>query len=92
MSCNVFEQTIFNVLCHRSFPFVSKTLGFDFIALATKLIVGEEAEKVDVLRGTGEKYGVKVNAPDYLIKLLVFMCLLHQPTIFILFVFLSTKD
>ena len=48
------------VLCHRSFPFVSKTLGFDFIALATKLIVGEEAEKVDVLRGTGEKYGVKV--------------------------------
>jgi hypothetical protein len=45
----------------RSFPFVSKTLGYDFIAMATKLIVGEEAEKVDVLRGTGDKYGIKVN-------------------------------
>ena len=44
----------------RSFPFVSKTLGFDFIAMATKLIVGEEVEKVDVLRGTGDKYGIKV--------------------------------
>jgi hypothetical protein len=44
----------------RSFPFVSKTLGYDFIAMATKLIVGEEAEKVDVLRGTGDKYGIKV--------------------------------
>jgi len=28
--------------------------------MATKLIVGEEAEKVDVLRGTGDKYGIKV--------------------------------
>jgi hypothetical protein len=36
-------------------------LGYDFIAMATKLIVGEEAEKVDVLRGTGDKYGIKVN-------------------------------
>jgi hypothetical protein len=44
----------------RSFPFVSKTLGYDFIAMATKLIVGEEVDKVDVLRGTGEKYGIKV--------------------------------
>ena len=39
---------------------MSKTLGYDFIAMATKLIVGEEVDKVDVLRGTGEKYGIKV--------------------------------
>lgn len=40
---------------------MSKTLGFDFIAMATKLIVGEDVDKVDVLRGTGEKYGIKVS-------------------------------
>lgn len=43
----------------RSFPFVSKTLDHDFVATATRLIVGEVVEPVDVLAGCG-KVGVKV--------------------------------
>ena len=48
-----------NLRVSRSFPFVSKTLEFDFVALATKAIMGEDVQPVDVLRGVG-KYGVKV--------------------------------
>ena len=48
-----------NLRVSRSFPFVSKTLDFDFIALATKAIMGVEIEPVDVLNGVG-KVGVKV--------------------------------
>ena len=49
-----------NVRVSRSFPFVSKTLGHDFIAMATKVIMGEKAEPVNVLAGCG-KVGVKVS-------------------------------
>ena len=51
-----------NLRVSRSFPFVSKTLEFDFVAFATKAIIGEKLEKVDVIYGNGEynKYGVKV--------------------------------
>ncbi|KAI4481323.1 hypothetical protein M0804_009443 [Polistes exclamans] len=48
-----------NVRVSRSFPFVSKTLDHDFVAMATRLIVGESVEPVDVLAGCG-KVGVKV--------------------------------
>lgn len=48
-----------NVRVSRSFPFVSKTLDYDFVAMATRLIVGETVEPVDVLAGNG-KVGVKV--------------------------------
>ncbi|XP_029675427.1 CAD protein isoform X1 [Formica exsecta] len=48
-----------NVRVSRSFPFVSKTLDHDFVATATRLIVGEKIEPVDVLAGCG-KVGVKV--------------------------------
>lgn len=48
-----------NVRVSRSFPFVSKTLDFDFVAMATRVIVGEQLEPVDVLGGCG-KVGVKV--------------------------------
>nr|CAD7402532.1 unnamed protein product [Timema cristinae] len=48
-----------NVRVSRSFPFVSKTLDFDFVAMVTRVIVGEQVEPVDVLRGCG-KIGVKV--------------------------------
>ncbi|XP_003704308.2 carbamoyl-phosphate synthetase 2, aspartate transcarbamylase, and dihydroorotase rudimentary [Megachile rotundata] len=48
-----------NVRVSRSFPFVSKTLDYDFVAMATRLIVGESVEPVDVLTGCG-KVGVKV--------------------------------
>lgn len=48
-----------NVRVSRSFPFVSKTLDHDFVAMATRVIVGEPVEPVDVLNGCG-KVGVKV--------------------------------
>lgn len=48
-----------NVRVSRSFPFVSKTLDHDFVAMATRVIIGEPVDPVDVLNGVG-KVGVKV--------------------------------
>ncbi|KZC10488.1 CAD protein [Dufourea novaeangliae] len=48
-----------NVRVSRSFPFVSKTLDHDFVAMATRLIIGEPVDPVDVFAGCG-KVGVKV--------------------------------
>ncbi|EDW00303.1 CAD protein [Drosophila grimshawi] len=48
-----------NVRVSRSFPFVSKTLDHDFVATATRAIVGMAVEPIDVLHGVG-KVGVKV--------------------------------
>ncbi|KAM4694497.1 multifunctional protein CAD [Discoglossus pictus] len=48
-----------NVRVSRSFPFVSKSLGVDLVALATQVIMGEEVEPVGVMTGTGI-VGVKV--------------------------------
>ncbi|XP_026680032.1 CAD protein-like [Diaphorina citri] len=48
-----------NVRVSRSFPFVSKTLDLDFVAMATRVIVGEVVEPVEVLYGKS-KVGVKV--------------------------------
>ncbi|KAE8605816.1 hypothetical protein XENTR_v10015329 [Xenopus tropicalis] len=48
-----------NVRVSRSFPFVSKTLGVNLVALATQVIMGEEVEPVGVMTGTGI-VGVKV--------------------------------
>ncbi|XP_015670306.1 CAD protein isoform X2 [Protobothrops mucrosquamatus] len=48
-----------NVRVSRSFPFVSKTLGVDLVALATQVIMGEEVESVGLMTGTGI-VGVKV--------------------------------
>ncbi|XP_070556717.1 multifunctional protein CAD-like isoform X2 [Ptychodera flava] len=47
-----------NVRVSRSFPFVSKTLDHDFIAMATDVIIGEPADSVGLLTGTG-RVGVK---------------------------------
>jgi len=49
-----------NVRVSRSFPFVSKTLGVDLVALATRAIMGEEVEPVGLMRGKGV-VGVKVS-------------------------------
>lgn len=43
-----------NVRVSRSFPFVSKSLDFDFVALATRVIVGLDVEPVNVLKGCGK--------------------------------------
>lgn len=48
-----------NVRVSRSFPFVSKTLDHDFVAMATRAIIGEKVEPISVLHGCG-KVGVKV--------------------------------
>lgn len=48
-----------NLRVSRSFPFVSKTLDHDFVAMATRVIIGQHVEPVDVLNGVG-KVGVKV--------------------------------
>ena len=48
-----------NLRVSRSFPFVSKTLNHDFVAVATQVVVGERPEAVNVLYGCG-KVGCKV--------------------------------
>ena len=48
-----------NLRVSRSFPFVSKTLGHDFIATATRIITGQKVEPIEVLFGEG-RVGVKV--------------------------------
>ncbi|XP_061756815.1 CAD protein isoform X1 [Nerophis ophidion] len=48
-----------NVRVSRSFPFVSKTLGVDLVALATAVIMGDEVEPVGLISGKGI-VGVKV--------------------------------
>ncbi|KAM8846963.1 multifunctional protein CAD [Synchiropus picturatus] len=48
-----------NVRVSRSFPFVSKTLGVDLVALATQVIMDEDVEPVGLMSGKGI-VGVKV--------------------------------
>ncbi|XP_052543757.1 CAD protein isoform X1 [Tympanuchus pallidicinctus] len=48
-----------NVRVSRSFPFVSKTLGVDLVALASQVIMGEDVQPVGLMTGTGI-VGVKV--------------------------------
>ena len=48
-----------NLRVSRSFPFVSKTLECDFIALATQVAMGLNPQYVDCLKGAG-RIGVKV--------------------------------
>lgn len=52
-----------NVRVSRSFPFVSKTLGVDLVALATRVIMGEEVEPVGLMTGSGV-VGVKVRKTE----------------------------
>lgn len=49
-----------NVRVSRSFPFVSKTLDYDFVATATRVIVGEQVKAIDLLSKKSVKVGVKV--------------------------------
>ena len=48
-----------NLRVSRSFPFVSKTLDFDFVACATKVMMGERVQPRDLVKGCG-RVGVKV--------------------------------
>ena len=49
-----------NLRVSRSFPFVSKTLDVDFVALATQVIVGLTVEPVTINPGQLGRVGVKV--------------------------------
>ncbi|XP_064487253.1 multifunctional protein CAD-like [Ornithodoros turicata] len=53
-----------NLRVSRSFPFVSKTLNCNFVALATQVILGMKVELHDVTFGCG-KVGVKVPQFSY---------------------------
>ena len=48
-----------NLRVSRSFPFVSKTLDYDFVAAATRVALGEKVTPVGMLMGTGSRVGVK---------------------------------
>lgn len=50
-----------NLRVSRSFPFVSKTLEVDFVAMATRVIIGESPVAVDCMMGRKNKVGVKVS-------------------------------
>ena len=53
-----------NLRVSRSFPFVSKTLGCNFVSVATQIIVGEKpAESCTVIKDVGH-VGVKVRRFD----------------------------
>ena len=49
-----------NLRVSRSFPFVSKTLDCDMVALATKIIVGAPVEPAINIMDKCEKIGCKV--------------------------------
>ncbi|CDW59398.1 CAD protein [Trichuris trichiura] len=51
-----------NVRASRSFPFVSKALGYDFIATATRVVLGHPVEEVGLVAGHG---GICVKVPQF---------------------------
>lgn len=53
-----------NVRVSRSFPFISKTLGVDLVAMATEAIMGVDVEPVGLMKGKGI-VGVKVPKPNH---------------------------
>jgi len=58
-----------NLRVSRSFPFVSKTLGCNFVSVATQIIVGEKpAEVCTNVRDIGH-VGVKVRSDKYVVVL-----------------------
>lgn len=51
-----------NLRVSRSFPFVSKTLDVNFVALATRVILGDTVEPVVINVQALNRVGVKVCA------------------------------
>ena len=51
-----------NLRVSRSFPFISKTLGIDFVSIATQVIVGEKLTPVDTVSSSKKPVGVKVES------------------------------
>ena len=61
-----------NLRVSRSFPFVSKTLDHDFVAIATRLICGVPVEPIHENSACG-KVGVKVVYIFWLLLLLLLL-------------------
>ncbi len=49
-----------NLRVSRSFPFVSKTLDVNFVAMATRVIVGLPVQPIDIDKLVIGRVGVKV--------------------------------
>lgn len=49
-----------NLRVSRSFPFVSKTLDIDFIAMATRIILGHHVDPITINSSNVGRVGVKV--------------------------------
>lgn len=56
---NMVEVIECNLRVSRSFPFVSKTLGYNFISLATRIIIGDN--NIDDIKLNKDKVGIKVS-------------------------------
>ena len=54
-----------NLRVSRSFPFVSKTLDVNFVAMATRVIIGLPVEAVDINSLDIGRVGVKVRRSIY---------------------------
>ena len=72
-----------NLRVSRSFPFVSKTLDTDFVALATKVIIGQPVKPVNIKFKKLGRIGVKVH-------LCVFIILVQYLFHVILFLFVGS--
>ena len=60
-----------NLRVSRSFPFVSKTLDTDFIAVATRVIIGQNIKPIQIKFKNIGRVGVKVFCIiNFLIKLM----------------------
>jgi carbamoyl-phosphate synthase / aspartate carbamoyltransferase / dihydroorotase len=54
-----------NLRVSRSFPFVSKTLDYDFVAVATRVALGEKVPPVDIIMGKDSHVRIGVKAPMF---------------------------
>ena len=63
-----------NLRVSRSFPFVSKTLDYDFVALATRVIVGEPVKPAAINFKSLGRVGTKGEIMLYVIVILLSGC------------------
>lgn len=72
-----------NLRVSRSFPFVSKTLDVDFVAVATQVIVGMEVPPINIdpkqIGRVGVKVGVACSSLRYM-----YMCNIMEVRFFLL--------
>ena len=76
-----------NLRVSRSFPFVSKTLDINFVAIATQVIAGFPVDSVDIDQQALGRVGVKVYSGYYngvlLMEMCHTVCVLGPPVLFL---------